>query len=291
MRSMTGYGKSRNSNDFLEVSVEIRSVNSRYLDVSIRIPNSFAALEMPVRETLREAVVRGKISVFIDIKKTLSNSADISVDNDKFKERKQLLQSIIDSLHLNDDIKLSHLLTFSDLFELDPQALNMEEVKSLITRTLLEALHSFNSMRDSEGQFIKEDLIKRIVNIERWLGEIEDKSRQNVQMEFDRLLKNVLRLVGENKIDNTRLEQEIAIIADRVDITEECVRMRSHIQLFNETLNLKGEVGKKFNFILQEMLRETNTMNSKTSHIEIAHVLIKVKEEIEKLREQVQNLE
>lgn len=291
MRSMTGYGKSRNSNDFLEVSVEVRSVNSRFLDISIRIPNSFAALEMPLRETLREAVERGKISVFIDIKKTLSNTADLSVDRDKFKERGQLLQSIIDSLQLNDEIKLSHLLTFSDLFELDPQALNMEEVKSLTIKTLQDALHSFNSMRDSEGRFIKEDIIKRIVYIEQWLGDIEEKSRHNVQMEFDRLLQNVIRLVGENKIDKTRLEQEIAIIADRVDITEECVRMRSHLQLFNETINLKGEVGKKLNFILQEMLRETNTMNSKASHFEIAHVLIKVKEEIEKLREQVQNLE
>ena len=288
---MTGYGKARHSNDILEVSVEVRSVNSRFLDVSIRIPNNFAVLEMPVRETLRNAVVRGKISVFIDIKRTLSHAADLSIDKEKFRERRQLLQLIIDTLHLDDEIKLSHILSFSDLFELDPEALNIDEVKHLTINTLQDALRSFNSMRDSEGENIKNDLVMRITSMEQWLNEIEEKSRYNVQMEFDRLLQNVIRLIGENKIDKTRLEQEIAIIADRVDITEECVRMRSHLQLFNETVNLNGEVGKKLNFILQEMLRETNTMNSKVTTIEIAHVLIKMKEEIEKLREQVQNLE
>jgi len=178
-----------------------------------------------------------------------------------------------------------------DLAEIDLEIFDETEILPIIITTLDQALDSFNKMRDAEGGHILMDMLDRNQNIADLLAFVENKGRLNVQQEFDRQLENVKKLVAQDKIDQDRLNMEIALIADRVDITEECVRMHSHINLFETTLRQEDESGKKLNFILQEMLREANTMNSKTSDIEVSHKVIKIKEEIEKLREQAQNIE
>jgi len=291
MRSMTGYGKARTASDSLEIAIEIKSVNSRYLDLSIKLPTSLSALEMRMREKIRESVIRGKISVFVNLKRGSISDSDTIIDDNKFQERHLLLKSLKNTLNLDDNITLDHLLSFPDIFELDLEALDPKLIQVLIDNTLIEALNAFNSMREMEGEHIKKDMQNRNAIITNLLDEVEKNSKLNVKMEFNRLLDGVHNLIANNKIDKDRLEQEIAIISDKVDITEECVRMRSHLNLFSETLVHNGEVGKKLNFILQEMLREANTMNSKTSDINVSHAVIKIKEEIEKLREQAQNIE
>ena len=291
MRSMTGYGKAQIVNQNIELEIEIRSVNSRYLDLSIRLPNTLSAFEMPVRDKVKEKVIRGKVTVYANLKKALSIESGAFLDNAKIQERYNQIKSVKELLKIDEDIKLSHLLSMGDLFEIDLDTLDENELLKIINKTLDQALDSLNKMRDIEGNHILEDMLDRNKTITELLAFVEKKCKLNVQLEFDRQLENVRNLVTRDKIDQDRLNMEIAIIADRVDITEECVRMHSHLKLFEDTCKQKGESGKKLNFILQEMLREANTMNSKTSDIEVSHKVIKIKEEIEKLREQAQNIE
>ena len=291
MRSMTGYGKAQIVNQNIELEIEIRSVNSRYLDLSIRLPNTLSAFEMPVRDKVKEKVIRGKVTVYANLKKALSIESGAFLDNAKIQERYNQIKSVKELLKIDEDIKLSHLLSMGDLFEIDLDTLDENELLKIINKTLDQALDSLNKMRDIEGNHILEDMLGRNKTITELLAFVEKKCKLNVQLEFDRQLENVRNLVTQDKIDQDRLNMEIAIIADRVDITEECVRMHSHLKLFEDTCKQKGESGKKLNFILQEMLREANTMNSKTSDIEVSHKVIKIKEEIEKLREQAQNIE
>jgi len=288
---MTGFGKAQIINKNIELEIEIRSVNSRYLDISVRLPNTISAYEMPVREKIKEKVIRGKVTIYANLKKALSVESGVFLDNAKIQERFNQIKSVKELLKIDEDIKISHLLAMGDLFEIDLDKLDENEILDIIIKTLNQALDSFNSMRDSEGNHILKDMLERNNTIAKLLSIVEKKSKLNVQQAFDRQLENVKNLIAQDKIDQDRLNMEIALIADRVDITEECVRMHSHIKLFEVTCNQKGESGKKLNFILQEMLREANTMNSKTNDIEVSHIVIKIKEEIEKLREQAQNIE
>ena len=291
MRSMTGFGKSQKINQNLELEIEVRSVNSRYLDLSVRLPNALSAFEMPVRERLKESVIRGKVTVYANLKKVTVSENGESLDYSKIQESYNQLKNVKELLNLDEDIKLSHLLSMGDLFEPDLENIDEAKLLSIILAALDQALDAFNKMRDIEGTYILQDMLKRNIHISELLEMVEKKSKLNKKQEFDRLLENVKNLIAQDKIDQDRMNMEIALIADRVDITEECVRMHSHIKLFDGTLKQKGESGKKLNFILQEMLREANTMNSKTSDIEVSHNVIKIKEEIEKLREQAQNIE
>jgi uncharacterized protein (TIGR00255 family) len=291
MYSMTGYGKAKKIKGNLELSVEVKSVNSRYLDLAIRLPGNLTFLEMSVRDIVKKAIQRGKVSIFVNVKRAVNSNEETGIDQDRFRERFNLLQSLKETLKIHEEITLSHILSFPDLFEIDTDTLDPKEIQSLLESVLEEALEAFNSMRKEEGIFLLKDMRERIDIIVDRLNQIEKYSKLNVGDEFKRLLTNVENLVSERKFDRSRLEQEIAIISDRVDITEECVRMESHIKLFKETLKNEVEIGKKLNFILQEMLREANTMNSKTSNIEVSHDVIRIKEEIEKLREQTQNIE
>ena len=291
MYSMTGYGKAKKIKGNLELSVEVKSVNSRYLDLAIRLPGNLTFLEMSVRDIVKKAIQRGKVSIFVNVKRAVNSNEETGIDQDRFRERFNLLQSLKETLKIHEEITLSHILSFPDLFEIDTDTLDPKEIQSLLESVLEEALEAYNSMRKEEGIFLLKDMRERIDIIVDRLYQIEKYSKLNVGDEFKRLLTNVENLVSERKFDRSRLEQEIAIISDRVDITEECVRMESHIKLFKETLKNEVEIGKKLNFILQEMLREANTMNSKTSNIEVSHDVIRIKEEIEKLREQTQNIE
>jgi uncharacterized protein (TIGR00255 family) len=291
MRSMTGFGKAQSINKNIEVEIEVRSVNSRYLDLSIRLPNTISAFEMPIRDKIKEEVIRGKITVYVNLKISSYDESQTLIDNSKILERYNQLKSVKKLLKIDENIKLSHLLTVSDLFELDLNTIDEKKLLDIIMKTLDQALNAFNVMRDTEGSHILKDMLERNNNITELLAFVEKKSKLNVQQEFNRQLENVKNMITQDKIDQDRLNMEIALIADRVDITEECVRMRSHINLFENSCKQNGESGKKLNFILQEMLREANTMSSKTSDIDVSHKVIKIKEEIEKLREQAQNIE
>lgn len=291
MRSMTGFGKATVSRTRFDLSVEVRSVNNRYLDISMRLPKQWSCLENRVRDAVKAQVSRGKISLNIDLREKFSEGGETSTDIAKFKHRYELLEKIKHELHLPEPITLHLLLAFQDEIAEDVTLMDDDESWRIISEGLNQALTSLNAMREAEGRHIRTDMEQRLKLIGEWTDYAEKHGKNNMHNEFDKLLQNVLNLIGEQKIDRNRLEQEIAVISDRVDITEECVRMKSHLELLSKSLNGKEDVGKKITFILQEMLREANTMNSKTTNLEIAHRVIEMKEEIEKMREQAQNLE
>jgi len=288
---MTGYGKAGHSTKGLDITIEIKSVNNRYLDIFLRLPRELSFLEYELRERLKKRIVRGKISVTVNISEHLAGGEEVYVNEKLLDNRLALLKKLQAKLLTDQPVELSHLLQFEELFELNLGAFEEDELRQLVFPVFDEALEKFNKMRNEEGLNLAEDIARRLNRLEKMTKEVRQKGKDNIKREFNRLCENVYSLVEEGKIDPGRLEQEVAIISDKVDITEECVRMASHIQLFHQTMEDRGEVGKKMTFILQEMLREANTMNSKTTDVDIAHTVIRIKEEIEKMREQAQNLE
>jgi uncharacterized protein (TIGR00255 family) len=291
MKSMTGYGKSVVQINNMDISIEIRSVNNRFLDISMKMPKELNDYEYDLRKLIKKRLNRGKINVYINLNEGGGDNAEAAVDMERAELRYAQLKKLKKELGITGEISLDHLLSFNDLFEPGLQSVDADLMKKTLLKALDMALEQFEAMREAEGGNLLTDMQNRISKIHEWTKFVKENGRNNIQKEFERLKNNVFSLIDTGKIDKNRLEAELALISDKVDVTEECVRMDSHIQLFNETLNNKGEAGKKLTFILQEMLREANTMNSKTTDTNIAHKVIRIKEEIEKIREQAQNVE
>ncbi len=291
MKSMTGYGKSIIQINNIDISIEIRSVNNRFLDIALRMPKELNDYEYEIRKNIKKKLNRGKINVYINLIEATNVSAELMIDMEKVKQRYDLLNYIHKKLNLSGSITMDNLMEFGDLFDPGLQSIESKKIKKYLLKGINDALKQFEDMRKAEGNNLSADMKNRIDQISEWTEFVGEKGRDNIQKEFERLQNNIFLLIDSNKIEKNRLEAELAIISDKVDVTEECVRMASHIKLFNDTLNNNGEAGKKLTFILQEMLREANTMNSKTTDTNIAHTVIRIKEEIEKLREQSQNIE
>jgi uncharacterized protein (TIGR00255 family) len=210
---------------------------------------------------------------------------------EKIEQKYKSLTMVINALNMDETVRMDHLVAFPEIFESDYSKIPESVLIALLEEAVKKAVSELNLMRKQEGAFLEKDMSSRINMIEQLIEDAYTKSRSMVSREFDRLRNQVLSLIGEQKIDSDRMEQEVALIADKVDITEACIRSRSHIKLFRETLRSENELGKKLSFILQEMLREANTINSKSTDIDTLHNVIRIKEEIEKLREQSQNIE
>ncbi len=288
--SMTGYGKGSAENGKIKVDVEVKSVNSRYLDIVLKLPSSLMSKELDLREVIKNKINRGKLSVVVQIKSNGSGDAVFTVNKEKLKNYISLIKTLKKSAKITEKIKLEHLLANKEIFETSEAELSEEEFET-IKNTLDAALTELQKMKLNEGKELSKDLKKRITVIETKLDEIERESSLNVQEYFGKLKEKVKLLVEESKLDSNRLEMELAIIADKADITEECVRLRSHLKFFIESLEKDSEPGRKMNFLCQEMNRETNTISSKTISTLITHNTVFIKEEIEKIREQIQNIE
>jgi uncharacterized protein (TIGR00255 family) len=290
-RSMTGYGKAEIKNERYEITVEIRNLNNRYLDIGIKLPRSLSAYEFMVKELIKQKVRRGKSNmtvIFNDL--TLTNGTYV-INEDSLKFYYALLEKIKKQTGLKGEIKLEHLLHFKELIEPEEITREDKEIEQYLTQVVNLALDNLNEMRVKEATNISKDILNRLHIIETVINEIFEKGKENPHRELEKLYNRLAEKLNKHEIDRDRLELELAIIADRVDITEECTRMKSHIDLFEEIFQKKEEVGKQLTFVLQEMQRESNTIGSKTTDVSIAHNVVKVKDEIEKLREQVQNLE
>jgi len=291
MKSMTGYGKASHADDEYEVSVELRGVNNRYLELAIRMPKEYGNFENDVRKWLKSELFRGKINVFVTLThhKNPNEKQVISISdaNNLFAELSQMREA----LQIAHPITMQDVLNYYSMSDTNGIDIDDERFVVLLKSAVSEGLAQFNQMREEEGRNLQKDVESRIKTINDLTELVKQKAKLNVGQMFDKMVQNVQDLIDGQKIDASRLEQEIAIISDKVDITEECVRMDSHLDLFGQTMRKKGEKGKKLTFILQEMLREANTMNSKNSDVEIQHQVIRIKEEIEKIREQAQNIE
>jgi uncharacterized protein (TIGR00255 family) len=288
---MTGYGLAEYKDQKYEIIVEVRNLNNRFLDVNLKLPKTLSAFELILKDQIKKTIKRGKITVTVSFKDLSLTNGSFTLNEENLNFYHNILKQIQKHTGINESIKLEHFLQFRDLIEPDENvALDSTYVK-LISAVLDDALKQMNAMRTQEGSNIGQDILQRLDDIYQLLNNIEKQAEENPRKELERLRIRVNELLDGKEIDPERLNNELAFLADKVDITEECTRLRSHIDLFRDVFAKSEEIGKKLNFILQEMQRESNTIGSKTSDIEISHQNIRIKEEIEKIREQVQNIE
>ena len=290
--SMTGFGRACVEGFAGQVNIEIRSVNSRFLDVQIRCPQMLQSIEPLLRERLQKSVNRGKVSVNLSMDFFDENST-MPVLNEKVVERylreaKRLKE--ITGIWSSGNIELGLFMQLPDVFVKESMNPQHDQLQNLVLKAFEEATDEFVAMREREGQLLAEDIKMRIEKITATLADIYEEVPVARKQINDRLRSRIDDLIESAEIDEDRLAMEVTLIAERSDITEELVRFDSHNEQFMETLNVGGEVGRRFNFLLQEMNREANTISSKAANTNIVHKVLEIKEELERIREQVQNL-
>lgn len=290
--SMTGYGKAERMMNGTSIAVEIRSLNSRYLDLNFRAPRIFLYRENEVRERLKKKLERGKITLSVNVQSTNENLANLRIDHTIVSQYVRMLREAAATAGIDTDIRLEHLLSFTDIFSTDMEDEHFQQLWKQVVETIDGAVEQMHLMRQKEGAELSKDLLMRVAMIDRHLDTIDQHARSEVQVEFEKLQERVAKLLEKTDLDPQRMKTEIAILADRVDITEELVRFRSHNKMFRSLVEGPDEhVGRRLNFITQEMGREANTIGSKSSLPDVIHTVVSIKEEIEKLREQIQNVE
>ena len=290
--SMTGFGRGEAEENGIRVEAEVRSLNNRYFDFFLRAPRSLQNFEAELRELCRRKVERGRLTLLLSETRGPSAPPALHFDADLAAHYVKLLRELGKTLGLKDEVSISHLLTFPDLLcpALKDEASQM--LLRLAQRATEKALEDFQQMRAAEGQALAVDMKNRVEAINLALDEIEECQKELPQQTLEKLKERLSRLHLPQNFDPYRLELELALLVDRMDITEECVRLRSHNTQYLETLAAAPSgAGKRLGFLLQEMNREANTIASKTSSLDISHLSVSIREEIEKLREQVQNIE
>jgi uncharacterized protein (TIGR00255 family) len=289
---MTGFGMGEASGDGVSVSVEARSLNSRFLEIFSNLPKKFYFKDFEMREIVKNKLSRGKVNIAISIEYSPSSSsspvqANLNLAEAYYNE----LQEIRKRLKIKDAVRLEDVLRFADIFKSDDDNATAEKEWKLIAKALTMALDKLNVMRQQEGRELARDLHNVMKSIEKKVDNIERLAQERIPQERQKLREKVAKIFETDEIDIQRLEMEIVLLADKYDISEECVRMRSHVKFFYEALKDKEQAGRKINFLLQEMNREINTMGSKANDAAIAQVVVGVKEDLERLREQIQNVE
>jgi len=289
---MTGFGRAEVNKNGITVSTEVRSVNSRYLDLTLRLPRNFSQREKELKDIVRTFLNRGNLNVTVKVEHDSNDVVPLKVNKAAAKSYYKLLNEIRKSVKLKEQVKLAHLLTFSDVLEPVDEEETDETEWELVQESVRQALENLNAMRAQEGSELAADLGKRIRWMDDTLNEVEKLSKERIPEERINLHERIAELVADKfTIDQNRLELEIALLVDKLDITEECVRYRSHNKYFLDALNKNEAAGRKLNFLVQEMNREANTIGSKSSDATIAHLIVGLKEELEKIREQLQNIE
>lgn len=290
--SMTGYGKSERLWNGSSIAVEIRALNNRFLDLTFKAPRMFLFKEAEVKELLKKHIERGKVSVIVNVQSDAFALTGVKADASLVRQYISMLQDIAAQAGIHEPVRLEHLLSFPEIFTANGQDEGYEPLWKEILSGIEEALTGLNDLRAREGAAMAKDLQERLKVILTHVDHIETVSRSAVREEFTKLQERVAKLLERTDIDPQRIQQEIALISDRVDITEEIVRFRSHCRLFEEMLNnTETKIGRKLTFVIQEMGREVNTMGSKSPQTEVIHTVVAIKEELEKLREQLQNVE
>ncbi len=289
IQSMTGYGRGKANNSSFSAEVEIKSINSRYLDIFLKLPSNLIGKDIELREIIKDKIGRGKLSISVQTKQNKRNSISL-IDKEKLRDLLFLIKDIKKTAKIDEKIKIEHLLSNKELFISDNPELPEEEF-NIVKEALNSALTDLIRMKKKEGKELSKDLGERISKIEERLKFIEDETEKSVQENFAKFKERMKLLIEDIASYNERLELELAVIAERADITEECIRLRSHLKFFLESIENEADPGRKLNFLCQEMNRETNTIASKTISTEITHNTVFIKEEIEKIREQIQNIE
>lgn len=291
IRSMTGFGRGRRVEALVEVVAEVRSVNHRFLDVSVKVPRIYSSFEPSIRKIVSEAVHRGKVDVAITRSGGMGSVVDVTLDYDLAQRYHTCLLELRERLGLTGAISISDMLTLREIIPPVEKEGEIEKELPLVEGSVREALDSLEVMRQTEGAFVWKDIEARLIAIRETADKIAPLAHQVPAAARERLEKRVKELTGGIELDPDRLLQELALIADRADVTEELTRLRSHVDQFLSFGTEGSPVGRKLDFLLQELHREVNTIGSKSTSTDIASHVVLMKTELEKIREQTQNLE
>ncbi|HET6528819.1 MAG TPA: YicC/YloC family endoribonuclease [Balneolaceae bacterium] len=290
--SMTGFGRSEASANGISVTVELKTVNSRYLDISLRVPPVIQDKELDFKELLQKHLERGKVNVNVRLDKTNTGVPDIVFNESMAKGYKKMLNDLRKKTGIDEPVSLQTILQFNDIFESrEEDEESIKTIWKLTKKATNEAAKRLKKMRLQEGTQLEDDLLQRIDDIDNLLQIIQKKINGRAAETKDQLLERISTLIESDKIDPGRLEMEVALLVDKMDITEEIVRTQSHIKFFREAIKNDDAVGRKLNFLSQEINREINTIGSKANDSEISHYVVQAKESLEQIREQVQNVE
>ena len=291
IKSMTGYGRAQGSFSGGDITVEVKSVNNRYLDCGVKLPRGYAYLEEGVKSQVQKTISRGKVDVFITINAAGADNVKISVNEPVAKGYIDAMHRLVQEYGIQDDISASAISRFSDVFLVEKQEQDENEVKSAISGVVAEALDAFDAMRTREGEALKTDLLQKADGILTLVSKVEERSPITVKAYRERLTAKMQEVLEDRQIDEARIIQEAAIYADKVAVDEETVRLRSHVDQLQNMLSEGGVIGRKLDFLMQEMNREANTIGSKGNDVEQARNVVSIKSELEKIREQIQNIE
>ena len=291
VKSMTGYGRARQTLHGRDITVEVRSVNNRYLDCTVKVPRTYIFAEDAVKSRVQKAVSRGKVDVFITIDATAADETVVAVNEPLARGYYEALTKIRDMFSLEGELTAAVLAKFPDVLTVTKAEEDLESVAGDICAVLDEALEAYNAMRAVEGEKLCEDIAGRVTTIETVVGKVEERSPQTVAAYREKLTARMQEVLQSTTIDESRILTEAAIFADKIAVDEEPVRLRSHIAQLRTMLKSDQPVGRKLDFLIQEVNRECNTIGSKCNDLTIAQDVVNMKAEVEKIREQVQNIE
>ena len=291
LKSMTGFGAGTAEDESYRVLIEIKSVNQRYLEVGFHMPHKIDAFAEGMKKKIKEYVSRGKLDVNVSFTEKQDRAQSIRVDKNLAIAYHKALNDLSDVLHLPRPDDIMQIASFPEIIKVEDAEESFEGLEEVLAAAMDQALTNLTRMREEEGANLKQDFLERLDRMEVMVGKIAELGPQIVSAYRERLQKTLSELLAEDEIDQNRIIQETAIYSDRVNFTEEMVRLKSHFMQFRKILESNEPVGRKLDFLIQEMNREINTTASKANNAEAAQIVVDVKSEIEKLREQIQNLE
>ncbi len=291
IRSMTGYGRQQKTIDGMNITVEIKSVNHRYFEFSSRVPRTYGFLDEKIKSYVQSRVARGKIECYVQIEELEAEDCIVEINHSLASGYYNALKELADRYQLKNDISVSLLSRYTDIFSVHKADADEEKIWNAVRDVLSDAVDAFVAMREVEGAKLREDILSRCVTILDSVAFVEERSPQTVKEYNDKLLARINEVLADVHVDEQRILTEAAIYADKVAVAEETVRLRSHIEQLRNFMESEEAIGRKTDFLVQEINREANTIGSKAQDVEIAKRVIAVKAEVEKIREQVQNIE
>lgn len=291
IRSMTGFGRAQASVEGYNITVEIRSVNHRYFEFYAKIPRTYAFLEEKIKSTLSGSISRGKVECSVQIEATADESVVVAVNEPLARGYVNAINSIADMFEINSDLSAMSVARFSDVLSISKAPVDEDALWEKVGPVIKSALDGFVSMRETEGAKLKADVLSRAETILNNVSYIEERSPETVKQYREKLLERMRNVLEDVQVDEGRILTEAAIFADKVAVAEETVRLRSHIEQLDSMLNSDEAIGRKLDFLVQEINREANTIGSKAQDVDIARRVIDIKAEVEKIREQIQNIE
>ena len=291
IKSMTGYGRAVETLNGREFTVELRSVNNRYLDCNVKLPRMVSFAEDAVKQAVKAAVSRGKVDVYITIKSEGETETKVTLNASVLQGYLSAMHQMVEQYGVKDDISVSTVSRLPDVFTVEREAVDEDALKADLMSVVAKALEGYNAMRETEGAALDADLRSRGNTILELVSQVEAGNAQTVIDYRTRLENKLKEVLANTAIDESRILTEAAIFADKVAVDEETVRLRSHLEQMNTMLTAGGAVGRKLDFLLQEMNREANTIGSKCTDVRLARIVVDIKAELEKIREQTQNIE